>query len=118
MTGYGSRIGKEAVYGNQSCNTRENSEQRVERDASGDQEDAVLRDTMIDPQKNVLPPRTGICEGVSADRPRPASSGLRSPVAGLASPERRRANPSAISRTLNPIAHKGASSDDVTPAVL
>jgi hypothetical protein len=55
-TGYGSGVGKEAVYRNQSCDTRENSEQRIERDASGDQEDAVLRDTMIDPQKNVLPP--------------------------------------------------------------
>src|SRR6202022_1063549 len=62
-------------------------------------------------------PRAGICEGVSADRPRPASSGLRSPVAGLASPDRRRANPSAISRALNPIVHKGARSDDVTLAV-
>ena len=58
-----------------------------------------------------------ICEGAAADRPRPASSGLRSSVAGLASPERGRANPSAISRTLNPIAHKGASFDDVAPAV-
>src|ERR1700720_246551 len=62
-------------------------------------------------------PRAGICEGISADRPRPASSGLRSPVAGLASPDRRRANPNAISRRLNPIAHKGACSDDVAPAV-
>src|SRR6266436_5860317 len=62
-------------------------------------------------------PRAGICEGVSADRPGPASSGLRSPVAGLASPDRRRANPNAISRALNPIAHKGACSDDVTPAL-
>src|SRR6266446_7689947 len=62
-------------------------------------------------------PRAGICEGVSADRPRPASSGLRSPVAGLASPDRRRANPSAISTALNPIAHKGACFDDVTPTL-
>src|SRR5271169_1112664 len=62
-------------------------------------------------------PRAGICEGVSADRPRPASRGPRSRVAGLASPDRRRANPSAISRALNPIAHEGARSDDVTPAV-
>src|ERR1700738_4582719 len=61
-------------------------------------------------------PRAGICEGVSADRPRPASSGLRSPVAGLASPDRRRANPNAISRALNTMAHKGACSD-VTPAL-
>src|SRR5438045_2247688 len=62
-------------------------------------------------------PRAGICEGVSADRPRPASSGLRSLVAGLATTDRRRANPSTISRALNPIAHKGMCSDDVTPAV-
>src|ERR1700730_6102929 len=62
-------------------------------------------------------PRAGICEGASADGPRPDSSGLRSLVAGLASPDCRLANPSTISRTLSPIAHKGARSDDVTPAV-
>ena len=62
-------------------------------------------------------PRAGICDGVSADRPRSASIDLRSPVARLASPDRRRANPSAISGALNPIAHKGARSDDITPTV-
>jgi hypothetical protein len=62
-------------------------------------------------------PRAGIWEGVSADRPWPASSGLRSSVAVFASPDRRRENPSAISRALSPIAHKGACADDVTPAI-
>src|ERR1700724_3603677 len=62
-------------------------------------------------------PRAGTCEGLSADRPRPTSGDRRSPVTGLASPDRRRANPSAISRALNPMTHKRPCSDDVTPAV-
>jgi hypothetical protein len=45
-------------------------------------------------------------QGISPDRPWPASSGLRSSVAGFASPDRRRENPSAISRALSPIAHR------------
>jgi hypothetical protein len=56
-------------------------------------------------------------QGISPDRPWPASSGLRSSVAGFASPDRRRENPSAISRALSPIAHKGACADDVTRAI-
>ena len=77
MTGYGSRVGKEAVYGNQSRDARKNSEERVERDASGDQEDAIFRNTMIDAQKNVLP-------SLSRDLRRrlrgPATAGFKRPA--------------------------------------
>src|ERR1700680_4773807 len=67
----------EAVYGNQSRDARKNSEERVERDASGDQEDAVFRNTMIDPQKNVLPsPGRGLRRRLR----RPARAGFKRPA--------------------------------------
>jgi hypothetical protein len=62
-------------------------------------------------------PRAGNCEGVFAHRPWLASSGLRSPVVGLAFTDRCRAHLSAISSALSPIAHKGTWPDGVTPAV-
>ena len=63
-------------------------------------------------------PGAGISEGVSADRPRPVSPCVRSSLAGRASPDRRRVNPNAISRALNPIVHNVACSDALTSAGL
>ena len=49
-----------AFHGTQRC------QQRVKRNPGGNQQDAVFANASVDVQKNVLPPRAGLCKGVSA----------------------------------------------------
>src|SRR2546421_30875 len=61
-------------------------------------------------------PRTGISEGVSADRPRLSSSCSRSPPAKDGASDRRGPNPSATSKALSPIVHNGGRPGRAPPA--
>src|SRR4051794_33444176 len=55
MTGNVGGIGEEPIYGKQSCYAGENRQQEIKGHPRCDQQDAVFRDTVKDPQKNVLP---------------------------------------------------------------
>ena len=57
MTGHVRRICEQPIYRNQSRYPRENGQQEIEGYPGCNQQDAVFRDTVINPKENVLPPR-------------------------------------------------------------
>src|ERR1700751_3440054 len=53
----GGRVGEKTIERTQGSDARENRQERVECHACRNGEDAVLRDILIDPPKNVFPTR-------------------------------------------------------------
>jgi hypothetical protein len=94
MAGHTSRVREQAVNRYQGRDPGENCEKRIERDAGGNQQDAVFGDAPVDAPKNILPSprwdlRGGLCRPAATCLPVPA---IAVRWARLSSPPPRKSN--------------------------